>query len=72
MQNLRHPSLEEQAWAYGTLSELEMIAAYQKSESVAKARSSIKSTSERVIRHCREIVELMGPESFHVQSTKTW
>jgi hypothetical protein len=70
MRNLQHPSVEQQAWAHGTLAELEMIGAYHKSEIVTKARSSIKGAKERVIGHCRQIVKLMGPKSFHVESTR--
>jgi len=69
MRNLQHPSVEEQAWAHGTLAELEMISAYHKSEIGVKARASIKRAKETVVGHCHEIVKLMGPKSFHVEST---
>ncbi len=61
MRNRQDPSVEEQAWAHGTLAELEMIGVYHKSEPGAK---------ERVVDHCRKIVKLMGLTSFHVESTR--
>jgi hypothetical protein len=70
MRNLQHPSVEEQAWAHGTLAELEMIGVYHKLEPTAEAPLIIESIKEGVITHCREIVKLMGSKSFHVESTR--
>lgn len=72
MRNLQHPSVEEQAWAHGTLAELEMIGVYHKLETGAEAPSplTIESINQSVVGHCREIVKLMGSKSFHVESTR--
>jgi hypothetical protein len=69
MRNLKHHTVEGQAWAHGTLAELEMIGMYHKAEASAQSLSSIERTKEVVISHCREIVKLMGSKSFHVEST---
>jgi hypothetical protein len=56
------------AWAHGTLAELEMLGAYHD----PPAHSSLKfleEHSKNVEEHCRKILELKGPRSFHVGST---
>jgi hypothetical protein len=64
--NLQHASLDEQAWAHGTLAELEMIAAHHRAEIGGPSQDPRQS----VLEHCRRIMELTGAESFHVASTK--
>lgn len=62
--DLANPSRSVQAWAHGTLAELEMLRTYH-----LNADSSPDMTRDRVIEHCRAIVTLTGENSFHVSST---
>ena len=66
--NLQHASVSEQAWAHATLAELEMIRANHRAETEKRDVSSDEIQS--VADHCRKIVELMGRDSFHVESTR--
>ncbi len=50
------------AWAYATLAELELLGSYH------LPRVDV-GADERLEEHCRSIVALMGPRSFHVGST---
>jgi hypothetical protein len=51
------------AWAHGTLAELELLSLFHQPD-VPHADSEAE-----IADHCRKIVELMGPRSFHVGST---
>jgi hypothetical protein len=52
------------AWAHGTLAELELLSLfYDKDRSPPKVQ-------EQVAKHCKEMVRLMGLNSFHVKSTR--
>jgi hypothetical protein len=64
-QNLTRPAVGNQAWAHGTLAELEMLRLYHETERIPSATE----VKEKVIGHCSEIVSLMGLQSFHAQST---
>jgi hypothetical protein len=66
--NLQRASVEEQAWAHGTLAELEMIGASLKAES--EKRDILPDEADIVLDHCKSIVALMGRQSFQVQSTR--
>lgn len=62
--DLQCPEFPRRAWAHGTIAELEMLGAYHtKSETSDTLRQT-------VVDHCRAIVELMGPDSFQVASTR--
>jgi len=64
--DLSRAQADTQAWAHGTMAELEMLSIYHAHaapEASAAARDS-------VVRHCQAIVELMGPKSFPVESTR--
>jgi hypothetical protein len=62
--DLENPDRELRAWAHGTLAELELLS------SVYNASSPSRDITERVLRHCRSIVSLMGWNSFHAESTR--
>jgi len=53
---------ETRAWAHGTLAELELISLWHN-----PTNSNVK---EDVLRHCSKIIELTGPESTQVKSTR--
>lgn len=59
-------SPSEQAWAHGTMAELDLLAA-EYGEGDERDPAKIR---ERVVKHCDEIRRLMGDESFHVRSTR--
>ncbi|HSP98543.1 MAG TPA: CHAT domain-containing protein [Candidatus Dormibacteraeota bacterium] len=63
-QNLRQPTPGNQAWAHGTLAELELLSLYHEKEPMSAAE-----VEKKVVDHCKEIVRLMGPQSFHATST---
>ena len=51
------------AWAHGTLAELELLGSFY-------GYVPTKDTKETVAAHCKQILELMGSGSFHVDSTR--
>ena len=53
------------AWALGTLAELELLGSVYE-----LAAHDPNSASERIAQACREIVQLTGPDSFAVSSTR--
>jgi hypothetical protein len=59
---LDRSSRSEQAWAHGTIAELELLSAYH-------LKDQPQAVKESVVEHCNAIVALMGDKSFHVQST---
>ncbi|WP_445372043.1 CHAT domain-containing protein [Methylomonas sp. HW2-6] len=63
---LQSESTSEQAWAHGTLAELEMLSIYHQELD----ESAIPDITERVRKHCLSIVDLMGVDSFQVESTQ--
>jgi len=65
---LKDPGLASRAWAHGTLAELEMLAVHHKA--AGKDAKRIEAIRRSVIEHCRTIVDLMGAESFQVESTR--
>ncbi len=62
--DLSDPDRELQAWAHGTLAELELIGLFHQGDRVPDEAKA------EVVRHCRAMVQLMGLDSFHVQSTR--
>ena len=64
-QGLLNESNEQQAWANGTLAELEMLRIYHDPDSVADP----DEVKNKVARHCKQILQLMGKDSFTVLST---
>ena len=54
-----------EAWAHATLAELELLSPFHHGES--RPASDVKC---KIIDHCNKIVELVGPNSFHVKSTR--
>jgi hypothetical protein len=62
---LRSTSGEGEAWAHGTLAELEMLGIIY-----AGPGSEREEVKRRVIQHCRTICDLVGQESFPVFSTR--
>lgn len=56
----------ERAWAHGTLAELEMLRFYHD----RSAGLAVEQVAQGAVDHCREMVRLMGSDSFHVLSTK--
>ena len=54
-----------QAWAHGTLAELELLRAYHRPASIITP----EEVAHCIRAHCRAIIELKGEESFHVRST---
>ena len=63
--SLRDANDSEQAWARGTLAELELLSLHHKAPA-----TDVAKVEQGVVEHCRQIVELMGPTSFHVESTR--
>ncbi len=62
--DLKRADASTRAWAHGSLAELELLASYhQRPFSPKKALAAIAH-------HCEQIIGLMGPDSFHVQSTE--
>jgi len=61
--DLARDSAEAQAWAHATLAELEMLGPYHTS-------GTVSATPKTVVDHCTSIVNLMGPASFPVESTR--
>jgi hypothetical protein len=61
--DLARPAPGVRAWAHGTLAELEMLGAYH-------TGIADPETVKSVVAHCKAIVDLMGPDSFHVESTR--
>lgn len=59
---LERPSRSEQAWAHGTIAELELLGAYH-------LKGEPQAVKQSIVEHCDAIVALMGEQSFHVQST---
>jgi hypothetical protein len=62
--DLQSGDRELKAWAHGTLAELELISSYYEQSATAE------SSRAAVLAHCRHIVDLKGPESFHAESTR--
>jgi tetratricopeptide (TPR) repeat protein len=62
--DLSNPDPKVQAWAHGTLAELELLSLFH---DPTKLREDVEGI---VVNHCRKIIELMGPDSFHVHSTR--
>jgi hypothetical protein len=62
----RSASASECAWAHGTLAELEMLRFYHDHTQGLIGEEAGRKAAE----HCREIVRLMGLDSFHVLSTR--
>jgi hypothetical protein len=60
------------AWAHGTLAELELLRLWHEASDKREraSQSSLKQVAEKVVEHCREIIKLMGADSFHVTSTR--
>lgn len=63
-------SAAAQAWNHGALAELEMLSLYHARRPKPGGSQAHKLVTERVIRHCRAIVDLTGKNSFHVESTR--
>ena len=61
---LRSASGENEAWAHGTLAELEMLGAIY-----AGAESEKEEMRRQVVEHCQALCDLMGKDSFPVFST---
>jgi len=68
--DLLRGSPEGQAWAHGTLAELEMLGLYHLRDAPRAAGTTAEAVRDSVVKHCRAIVDLMGPASFHVHSTR--
>jgi hypothetical protein len=64
--DLDHARRDERAWAHGTLAELKMLELYHRREHQAPAAD----LEPQVVGHCKQILELMGAQSFHVVSTR--
>lgn len=64
LRDLERGSPEARAWARGTLAELEMLAWYHTGVEVPS------DLRDKVVAHCKAIVELMGMDSFAVESTR--
>lgn len=62
--DLSKPKKKQKAWAHGTMAELEMLSTYHIKSPVDH------NVVNRVREHCKAIVDLMGEDSFHVESTK--
>lgn len=63
-------STEERAWAHGTMAELDMLSIHHKHANKPLQPAAEKKLVTQVRHHCRTIVELMGADSFHVESTR--
>ena len=57
------------AWAHGTLAELALLSLWHDDPSRAQ-ESQAAQIEDRVLRHCDEIIELTGVESFPTKSTR--
>lgn len=57
---------EDQAWAHGTMAELELLSLFHEQ---SKDDVKLKTVKEEVLRHCSKVVDLKGAESFHAMST---
>jgi hypothetical protein len=64
LKQLSSPSA--QAWAHGTIAELEMLGLHHRSDQ----KATEEEVRRRVVEHCKQIVALMGEQSFHVASTR--
>ncbi|MBC8730257.1 CHAT domain-containing protein [Paraburkholderia sp. UCT2] len=56
----------ERAWAHGNIAELSLIEPWLKDVPLAPDQTSV----DKAIEACRNVVELAGPSSFHVFSTR--
>jgi len=72
--DLLRGSSEEQAWAHGTLAELEMLSLYHLRDAAQAGQPIPQQVTDKVrgavVDHCRAIVRLMGLTSFQVSSTR--
>lgn len=59
---------ENQAWAYGTLAELELLSLFHQEEK-DKNKLVKEQVKKKVLNSCNKIIEIMGAESFHAVST---
>lgn len=59
------------AWAHATLAELELLGTFHrlKTSDPPLSKDELNRIIESVKEHCKEVVKLMGPKSFHVGST---
>jgi hypothetical protein len=57
----------DRAWAHGSLAELAMLGAYHRPKGTHRKPAEIQRA---VVNHCRQLVELMGADSFHAYSTR--
>lgn len=64
---LRNKTGSDKAWALGTLAELEMLGVVYLSEDLTIYREKAKAN---ISSWCRQIVEIMGKDSFEVRSTQ--
>jgi hypothetical protein len=62
--DLRRADAPTQAWAHGSLAELDLLGVYHQKPFAAKKAAAA------IAEHCEEIVALMGRDSFHVLSTE--
>ena len=62
---LRNADAISRAWAHGTLVELELLASVYELGTI-----DIDAACERIVRSCKEIVQLAGADSFQVGSTR--
>ncbi len=72
--DLQRSSTEGQAWAHGTLAELDLLSLYHMPNAghagAPPSPVAQDDVRKRVVQHCREIVRLAGLSSFQVSSTR--
>ena len=66
MKDLNNVDKDTQAWAHSSLAELELLSLFHQP---SKDEVSIEKIELNVCKHCNKVIELMGAESFHTQST---
>lgn len=64
--DLEQTSIDERAWAHGSLAELELLGLYHDDDPKIE---KVEKVGRAVEQHCKKIVELRGKESFHATST---
>jgi hypothetical protein len=63
--DLYSPNRVLEAWAHGTLAELELLSLFHD-----EGQATAEEVMNQVIHHCEKIVGLKGYDSFHVKSTR--
>ena len=73
--DLQRSSAEGQAWAHGTLAELDLLSLDHRLPEAGQPAASPspeerEAVRNRVVEHCQKIVRLAGASSFQVHSTR--